>query len=281
MRMTKSRELLAYVLQIIISVCTVIFIFSSVMHFVLANPDYFSSHFVTGQLVEECNAQLTQKYEVLSKESKIPLRVFEMIKTHSPTDEVLSVNAQRVFSPEENNMLAGENEEYFYTIFKEYAEGNDIKFTKADLKNTAKIAAEIYEETVGIYNADGVYESIVNLRSTMNFVSLISLLLGLICAIAVILMYKHRRNGYYHCLGGLSGGAVATLVMSVVYRLFSPISKFGIEPDVYRVCIERIGDRLVTVCGAVSVALIAACFVTMLLIERKHDASKDKVEITK
>ena len=62
MKMTRSRVILAIILQCVIAVSTAMLLFSFIMNFTFASPSYIASRFPSGEVAAQCDEQLTKKY---------------------------------------------------------------------------------------------------------------------------------------------------------------------------------------------------------------------------
>ena len=279
MKMTRSRELLSFFLQIIIIASTAILIFSFVMNLTVASHSFYVSRFPSGTLAEECDAQLTKKFEMLSKESGFPLRVFEIVKTDRSTSQQVRNTVSNMVYGSGNDVYSEGLVDYFYNICEDYADGNSLNYNKDDLRRTAEKAARIYSDTVGFSNPEGATEKFERLRHGVTLAQFISFVSLAISGCAVVIMFTRKRLGYYKLLGGTLGGGLAVLLSSIALYLIKPVEKFNVTPQVFAHCFESIADIYFVISAFVAFTVINASLIMMIHMERKHIKSKDKVKI--
>ena len=281
MKMTRSRELLATIIQIILVACTAALIFSFVMNLTVASHSFYASRFPSATVAAECDKQLTQKYEMLSKESGYPIRVFEMVKKDMPTAQQVrnSVSNAIYGNSTDKDVYYNNLVEYFYNLCEDYADGNDLKYSKSDLTATAEKAAKIYVETVSFHNTESTTQKMKELRHYVTLAQFISFITLAVCGFAVVIMYTRKRLGYYKLLGGTLGGGLAALLSSVVLYLIKPVSKLNIVPQVFAQGFESLADIYFVVSAFVAFTVINISFIIMLQLERKHEKSNDKVKV--
>lgn len=280
MKMTRSRELLASIMQLIISFCTVILLFSFVLNLTSGSQSYVASHFPVTTMSAECDAQLTEKFEMLSDESGFPIRVFEMVKTDMPTNQAVSSAFDNARMGEDSSLYSQNLVDYFYGLCEDYASGNNLDYDKSDLTATAEKAARLYSETVGIVGASDSLQKFSELHHSITLAQFISFAAIVVCAVSTYIMYTRKRLGYCRILAGLLGGGVGTLIASAVLFVIKPVLKLNILPAVYTSCFSEIAGKCFSITAMLSLAVIVLCIGAIIQIERHYQKSKDKVQIT-
>lgn len=280
MKMTRSREILSAILQCIIAVSTAVLLFSFVLNLTFVSPNYFGSHFPSAQVAAQCDEQLTMKYETLSKESGFPVRVFEMVKKDYPTVQAVSRAVSGIATNDEVNFYTQNQIDYFYHLCEEYAKGNGVKYTKADLEATAKEASKIYNDTVSIRGADSAAQKAKALKHAVTLSQLLSAVALAVCGTATVIMFSRKRLGYQKLLCATGGGGLGVLGASALLFLIKPAQHLYLEPQVYADGISRMTGRYFFVTALLAVGVIAVSYAIMIQQELKYQKSKDKVKIT-
>ena len=279
MKMTRSRELLSVIIQFLIAACTLVLIFSFVLNLTFSSESYYDSRFPTAKLAAECDAQLTQEYEMLAKESGFPIRVFEMVKKDMPTYQAVESAIDGVITDENSSLYTDSLVSYFYNLCEDFAEGNDIPCSKADLTATAEKAAKIYSDVVGLHNTEEVLGKLKHLRNKVTFAQFISFALMVICSVSMVLMYSRKRLGYYRLFSGISGGSIATLFTSLVLYFVKPVKILDIKPAVFLDCLSDMASQFFTISALIAVAFLVVSLAFTIKLERDYEKSKDKVKI--
>ena len=269
MSLNVSRKIIATILEIIMAISTVIFLFSIIMTFTTADQNFFINRFATQSLAEECDEQLNMKYEALSSETGIPARVYERVEEDFPTDEALRQAALSVFS-EENETLYSENKvSYFYELSVEYLDGNEISYNDADIKRAAEKAARIYSDVVGLHNTGGIEARITNFSKKFPKATIAAFVVAFACFPSIMVMYKRKKSGYFNAIGGILAGAAATAIGSILLIVFNIGGSIDILPEVYKksITMTTIIDFLILI--FLSLIVIAGSLSVMRVIDRR------------
>lgn len=280
MKMTRSRKILSIIMQCVIAVCTAMLLFSFVLNFTFASPNYIASHFPTDEVAAACDEQLTKKYTALADESGFPVRVFEMVKENMPTAQSVKSSVMGLVQGENVDFYTQNQIDYFYNLCKEYAQGNNLKYSESDLIVTAQKAAQIYSETVGVHSADSAVQKISELKQKVTFVQLISAVLLVVCGFVTVIMFSRKRLGYGKLLCATAAGGIGVLFSSAILFLTKPAQHLDISPAVYAQGFSHMTGRYFFVTAILAVAVIAVSYGIIIQQELKYEKSKDKVKIT-
>ena len=279
MKMTRSRELLSVIMQFIIAICTLVLISSFVLNLTFSSETYYDSHFPSAKLAAECDAQLTQEYEMLAKESGFPIRVFEMVKKDMPTYQAVESAVDGVLTSDKSDFYNENLVSYFYNICEDFADGNDMQYSKADLTATAEKAARIYSDVVGIHNTDDAVQKMKKLNSKVTLAQLVSFVVAVVCSVSMILMYSRKRLGYYRFFSAVIGGSIGTIASSATVYFIKPVMYLDIEPAIYRECFSEMAEQYFMITTLIAVAFLVVSFAFTIKLERDHQKSADKVKI--
>ena len=279
MKMIRSREILAAILQIIITFCTAVLIFSFVMNITVCTDSYFTSKFPSSEVAAECDKQLEMKFGELSRESGFPSRVFMMICEDTPTVDNVNKAMEGAITSGDGSIYAKSLEEYYYNLCKDYAEGNDIKCSDESLSATAKKAAQLYCETVGVSGFENTLDKLEYVQHKVTLAQFLSFVIIIVCAFSTVLIYSRKRLSITRIMCGLSGGGLAALFTSVLMYFIKPVLSLNIEPLIYRQAFGTMASSYFVTTALVSAAVIVVPVIVSIYLEREHEKSKDKVKI--
>ena len=269
MTLDVSRKIVSTILEIVMAICTMVFLLTLIMTFTFADQNFFINQFATQQLADECNEQLNLNYEALSDETGIPARVYERVEEDFPTDEALRQAALSLFS-EENETLYSENKiNYFYELSVEYLEGNDISFKEDDVRRSAQKAARIYSDVVGIHNAGRIETRIAGLSKSLPKATIISFLIAFACFPVMMVMYKRKKGGYFKATGGILAGAAATAVGLLLLIVFNIGGSIDILPEIYKASITHTAKIVFAMTIFVSLIVVAGSVSIMRFLDKK------------
>ena len=269
MSLSLSRKIVAITLEIIMAVSTVVFLFSVMMTFTVADKNYFINNFANPDLVDECDDQLNLKYEALSSETGIPARVFERVEEDYPTDEAIRQAVLSVFS-EENETLYSENKiNYFYELSIEYLEGNGVEYKEEDIRRAAEKAARIYSDTVGLHNTGGIEARINDFSRKYPRATLISFIVAFACFPSIMIMYKRKKGGYFVAIGGILAGAVATAVGSLLAVVFNLGKGVDIIPEIHKQSIMSMTIKDFLILAFLSAVISAGAISIMKVVDNR------------
>ncbi len=269
MSLSLSRRIIAVILEVIMAVSTIVFLFSIMMTFTVGDKNYFINNFANQELVDECDSQLNMKYEALSSETNIPARVFERVEEDYPTDEALRQAVLSIFS-EENETLYSENKiSYFYELSVEYLQGNNVPYKDEDVRRAAEKAARIYSDTVGLHNTGGIEERITDFSKRFPRATIISFIVAFACFPSIMFMYKKKKEGYFVAIGGLLAGTVATTIGSLLAMVFNLGGGIDILPEIHKQSIISTTIKSFLILAFFSAVFSATAISIMKVIDNK------------
>ncbi len=281
MKMTRSREMLSLLLQLVTAVCTAVLIYSFLLNITVVNVNYYAQEFPAAQYAADCEARLSKNYEMLAKESGFPVRVFERVKTDMPTAQMLQTHLASLMQEDEPEIYNENLVAYFYHLCEDFAKGNQMQYREADLRVTAEKAARIYSDTVGLRGFENANVKYRDLRQRVTLAQLVSFIAGLLCCACLMLMYTRRRLSYFRILTALMTGGIASLMSSGVLYLLKPVEHLDIQPAAFTQCLSDMADKFFIVVAMFSVAVIMVSLIFTIRIEQQYLRKKDTVKITK
>lgn len=275
MDLKASRTLLSIILAVIVAISTVATLSSLVLNATILNKGFIMKHAVSDEMINDCNKQLDAKFSALEAESGIPARVFKTVQNDYSTGESLRQAVSFVFDEENELLYNKERIAYFERLCQEYLDGNDIKYDKDDIYRVAEKAAMIYSDTVGIHNIGAIEEmydkhSVSSVRVTSSGCLAIA-----VCAILLVVMFKKRSEGYKYLNAGLSGGAVATIICSILGILTKIGGKFNIQPIAYLHSFQAMAKTYFSILIVAGFALIVVCnFILFSILQTESKNGK-------
>lgn len=284
MGLKSTRKILSVLFAIVIALSVVFGSFAGVFSSTYGSRSFVIKHFVTNEIVAECDKQLDIKYEALEKKCGIPARVFEMVKTRENTADTLKKALSNVFNENDSTLNSSSRVDYFYDICVEYLDGNKLKYDEQNVRNVAKEAALIYSDSVGIHNFDEIKQYISDVDSKCARVESTSALVLVVAAVMILVMYKKKPQAYGFFGSGVLSGGVAILIGGIV--AFSMRSKLvsTVYPTVYQTGIDSMAKSMtiwIVLIGALSIviglAIVLTCAYLINLEETRKNTRFSKI----
>lgn len=278
MELRQTRRIISSLLSFVIAMCVAVSVFSVCAAVTVTNKNYAIKHFVTDELVAECDRQLSKKFASLANESQIPARVFETVKDNVSTRTSLQQGILRYYSDsdEETDSDDGSREDYFYKLCVEYLEGNHIKYDKKSIERTAQKAADIYRETVNMNCYDELHQFIDSIESAAAKVSSVSLAGIVISMIMMSLIYNDMMKAYTYMAGAFSAGSACALLFCLFALITEKHNVISIRPKAhYDALCSLFGSSLI-VTIIISAVLLAVSLGCTVIIKRTGEKRLSK-----
>ncbi|MGN0529281.1 MAG: hypothetical protein ACI4IE_09120 [Eubacterium sp.] len=268
MELRQTRRIISSLLSFVIAMCVAVSVFSVCAAATVTNKNYAVKHFVTDELVAECDRQLSKKFASLANESQIPARVFETVKDNVSTRTSLQQGVLIYYSDEEIQNDTISRADYFYKLCVEYLEGNHIKYDKKSIERTAQKAADIYRETVNMKCSDELHQLIDSAGSTAAKVSSASLAFIVISMIMMSLIYNDMMKAYTYMAGAFSAGSASSLLFCLFALITEKHNVISIQPKAhYDALCSLFGSSLI-VTIVISAVLLAVSLGCTVIIKR-------------
>lgn len=270
MTIKTSRTILSVILTVLFSAGVLAALFSFVCSSTLSSKTFLQKHFVTDSLVAECEKQLDEDFAVLSAESAIPAAVFSASYQEFPTRDSMLQATQYIFNEQDSALFSESRVDYFNKLCLEYLDGNNIKYKKADVRNTARKAAEIYSNCVGIHNVDYVNVRIPVLNKECGKAVTLSVFICAVIALFLILMYSDKSRAFAYLASGGAGAGIAGILSSVLLLLTKFGSDFNFSPAIYQQSIFSIIRLSLLIFLVSSAAVTAFSYLVLFSIKKKQ-----------
>lgn len=271
MELKQTRRIMSSLLSFVIALSVAVSVFSVCAAATITNKNFAVKHFVTDELVTECDRQLSKKFSALEKESQIPARVFEAIKDNTSTKTSIQQNILKYYSDEEIQNNSDSQREYFYKLCVEYLEGNHIKYDKKRIERTAQRAAHIYYETVNMKCSDELHRFVEFAAGNVAKVSSVSLAVIVISMLVLSLIYNDMMKAYTYMAGAFSAGSACALLFCLFALITEKHNVILIQPKAYYDALCSLFGSSLIVAIIISAVLLAMSLGCTVAIKRTGD----------
>lgn len=268
MELRQTRRIMSSLFSFVIALCVVISVLSICVSATVTNRNYAVKHFVTDELVTECNTQLSKKFASLENESQIPTRVFETVADNASIRSSLRQSVLKYYSDVEIQDDNGTTENYFYELCVEYLDGNHINYDKKSIERTAQKAAEIYRETVSINSSDELRQFIKFAGNTAAKVSSASLAGIVISMIMMSLLYSDMMKAYTYMAGAFCSGSASSLLLCLFVLAVKKHNIISIQPNAYNDALHSLFSSSLVVAIIISAVLLALSIGCTVIIKK-------------
>ena len=239
------------------------------------NKSFVKKFLVTDNLVSQCEKELDENYTALEIKSGIPKRIFLSVEKDFSTKDSLNLAAENMFSNESSTLYSQERVDYFYKICTEYLDVKKISYNKSNVRNTARQAAEIYSNCVGMHNTDSVNAAIIEFSGSCSKVGFGAFLVALVAFGAILYVYRKKEQGYLYSVSGWLAGSGAVLLGSILCLILKVGSKFDFSPAVYSQCFYSMTKYFFAILAAVSAVTTALLIWAVFIIKKQANKHSD------
>ncbi len=227
MSLKKTRKILCLIFAAVMVAGNVLCFGSVLIKGTLCSPDYLKLTFLTKRVEEQCKQNFNDRIQILSLESSIPVRVFE---TEIKLDDEMGADAvERLFNSLDTSLYTSARIELFEELCTEYLEGNNIKYNKQQVHNTAVKAAEIYADSYGIDNIESMKAFVKETQTKYSRYASIGILLVVISIIAFFSLFSKNKDAFMAMLMGY----IATGITFMLTSITALITGIGQSPKIY------------------------------------------------
>ena len=205
--LSKTRNVISVILCAVIAVLTTLMLTAFTLQATFGNKNFVKKFLVTDNLVSQCEKELDENYTALEIKSGIPKRIFLSVEKDFSTKDSLKLAAENMFSNESSTLYSQERVDYFYKICTEYLDVKKISYNKSNVRNTARQAAEIYSNCVGMHNTDSVNTAIIEFSGSCSKVGFGAFLVALVAFGAILYVYRKKEQGYLYSVSGWLAGS--------------------------------------------------------------------------
>lgn len=232
--MKRTRRIISTMLAIVIAFSVFTVALSTVFSFTLIDQDYLTKHFITDQVVTECEEQLDLKFSALEKKSAIPAKVFKAVLTDMPTKVMMTASIDNFYNGHDSTAYSVDRAEYFYKICTEYLNANDIAFDEQSVRNIADEAAHAYSDCVGFHNIGYLRLYIEESAKTIVSVTSVALVLAVAAVILINILYGDKAQGFTYITSGVLGAGAGGVLVSIVAYATGIGTNLDISPITYQ-----------------------------------------------
>mgnify|MGYP001084528528 FL=1 len=275
--LSKTRNIISVILCAVIAVLTTLMLTAFTLQATFGNKSFVKKFLVTDNLVSQCEKELDENYTALEIKSGIPKRIFLSVEKDFSTKDSLNLAAENMFSNESSTLYSQERVDYFYKICTEYLDVKKISYNKSNVRNTARQAAEIYSNCVGMHNTDSVNAAIIEFSGSCSKVGFGAFLVALVAFGAILYVYRKKEQGYLYSVSGWLAGSGAVLLGSILCLILKVGSKFDFSPAVYSQCFYSMTKYFFAILAAVSAVTTALLIWAVFIIKKQANKSNIKV----
>ncbi len=268
-----SRNALCFLLSFIMAVSVCAFIGSTAVKVTLCSQNYLE-HFLSTQKIEDYSTEIyNQRIAVLSDNSGIPLRVFEVVENIDGYEETV---VSRFFSDGDTTIFTKDRIETYEKLIKEYLDGNEISYEEEDVYNTAVEAAKIYSDSYGVKNVGAFKSFIEKINDVYAKVSSIALIVFLIAAVFLFILFNDKKKTIAYYAGAFSAAGISCVLISLLSLIFG-IGKGGkITPEIYQDAIFSAINCMFLILILIGVIITAISTVSSLRYHKLTKKTKNK-----
>ena len=265
MGLSARRKILSVIFTVVIAVSTMMIIFSMVISSTFMSISYIEKHFLTADIENVCDAQLTAEYEALEAESGIPSRVFLMVKDDYKIHDSLVRALQNVFGEEDESLYNESVVEYFEKLCTEFLKGSDLAYEKTEVRNVAEKATQIYCDVLGFHNTSHIAEKVLNTRKVCRALTLIFAVLLAAGAAMLAFLYTETVKAYSYVLVGIAAGGLGAMLCSGLCYVTHPASGVTVYPSVMNSALQSYSSKCFMIAMLVSFAVFVASYITFAI----------------
>lgn len=273
--LSKTRNIISVILCAVIAVLTTLMLTAFTLQATFGNKNFVEKFLVTDNLVSQCEKELDENYTALEIKSSIPKRIFLSVEKDFSTKDSLKLAAENMFSNESSTLYSQERVDYFYKICTEYLDVKKISYNKSNVRNTARQAAEIYSNCVGMHNTDSVNAAIIEFSGSCSRVGFGAFFVALVAFGAVLYVYRKKEQGYLYSVSGWLSGSGGVLLGSILCLILKVGSKFDFSPAVYSQCFYSMTKYFFAILAAVSAVATALLIWSVFIIKKKVNKHSD------
>lgn len=250
----KMRRVLCYLLSLLMVIGGTLFIGTQVFKWTVCNEKFMSPFFNLASINEYCDNLYNERIEVLSNESGIPLVAFDAVDKVKGYSETA---IDRFFQGDDTTLYTNDLVESFYKIFIEYLDGNEIKYDKTEIKNTAVKASEIYSDCYGLDNTTAFKAFVDTVNS--RFAKLSSA--GLLCIVASLILiyfvYSDKKKAGSYIAGSFSAIGCTCVLAGLLSIIFGVGRHIGITPEIYSTAVSKAFIAMFAILVLLGIAITA------------------------
>lgn len=278
MGLKSTRIILSILIAVAIAVSSAFGILCLVSQLTISEQDFYIKAFVTDDLVEKCDEQLTRKYTALSVKSNIPLDIFESVKMQYPTRDSLIQAMTYVFDENDSTLNTDVRTAYFENIISQYLEANKISLKESVVKAVAEEATQIYSDTVGVHNMDYLKYQVKGYQQEYTKKLSIFVLMIAVSVFSLLTIYKKKENALAYIADGALAGGFAVAVSSLAFG-----KEYYASPYFYGNVFSSVAKKVVAynALGGVALFIIGVVLFGLYLYYVKRRKNREDTRFSK
>lgn len=225
-----SRKLICFLLSLLMVFGICIFAGSTLVRATLCSKDYMDVFISSDKVAAYCDSSYNARIAVLSENSGIPVRVFEVADDVSGYSETV---VSRFYSGSDTTIFTQDKIESYEKLIKEYLDGNEIAYNEPQIHSTAVRAAEIYSDSYGMKNLDSLKVFVDNVISNYGRVSSGGLAILMIAAALIFAMYSDNKKTVKYYTSVFTASGLSFIFIGIAGIIVSLGNGKNITPAVY------------------------------------------------
>ena len=232
--MKRTRNIISTLLAIVIAFSVFTVTLTTVFSLTLIDQDYLTKHFITDEVVAECENQLNLKFSALEKKSSIPDKVFKTVLTDMPVKKMMTASIDNFYNGHDSTAYSVDRADYFYRICTDYLNANNIAFDEQSIRSIADEAAHIYSDCVGFHNIGYLRLYIEEASTTIISVTSVALALAVASVILINILYGDRAQGFKYLTSGVLGAGAGGVLVCIIAFATGIGTNIDISPAIYQ-----------------------------------------------
>ncbi len=272
MSLKSSRKVLCVMFSIIIAVGGLMTAGSVAAKCTIGSQMFMDKKLSSESVKKECDNNFKERLEVIADKSDIPVHVFNAVfDAEEAYSETL---AKCLFTGGDTSMFSQDKVDLFETLCTEYLDGNNIKYSKQLVHNTAVEAAQAYSDSYGMYNTEGISEFITQVNHNYSKFLSTGLIMMAIGALLINLMFSESRDKTKYSAHGFTAAGLSIALTGIV-GLISGIGRHAhISPQLYARVISRAVNSGFIIMIAIGVLILALSSIVTYKCFKEEDKEK-------
>lgn len=231
MSLSKARKILCCILTVVLAAGSMLFFGSLITSATVLSENYVVKVFELNDASSRCKEEFKKQLTVLEAKSSIPERVFDAVYNF---DEISNDSViRRLFSSADTTLYTEDEVQRFEQLCKEYLEGNNIKYDKELIHNTALEATELYSQCFGMQNSQELSSFIQNADEQMQKLISIGGLLVMVSIIVLLILHRKSKDIMFNIFAALTLQGFAFIVSGILSLIFKVGQNIAISPQIY------------------------------------------------
>lgn len=260
MSLKSTRKILTFLCVFLIGASSFVLLATQIAKLTVCSQGFVQRFVFTEGINNQARENFKVALEALENESSIPARAFEAI--YNDKSAGLNEAVERLYNGHDATLYNDDTVDRFERLCIEYLEGNQIKYDKKLVHNTAQRATRLYSDCFGIQNAQMLKDFIDGVRTSSSRYASASLLVMLVGVCVLFVLYKKQGMALEKILQGFTAQGLAFIVCPLICLL----ARIGQHSQVYPLLYAQACSNLVRSVYFIALVIgILICTVSLLI----------------